>query len=1049
MFSLDRVPLVLTRSVPADPTRSVPADLARSVPADLARSVPADLARSVPADLARLVPAMLLDRFEQTFARSVPTKILDRFRSDTLSKRKGKAVVNEAVTLHPIDPELLKIDVAPLAPKLQNNRTAHNDYLKYTQEETATLREKVENERLHNPPNTSLDYALKNNKKIRFTEQIHSSGNTPIKQHLPQTAKKNKLEDHPRIVRPSLHNKKSVVSTKAISSVPNSKFNVNSDLKCAACNGCLFSDNHDSCVLEFINSVNARVKSKSAKKPVVHIVLWYLDSRCSKHMTGDRSQLINSVHKFLGTVKFGNDHVAKIMGRTRRIVETIHVDFDELTAMASEPSSSGPAHNEMTPTTISSGLVQKPSSSTPYVPPSRNDWDFLFQPMFDELLNPPPSVDLQAPKVIASIADVIPPVQAESTGSPSLTKVDQDATSPMEPKMYKDALAQSCWIEAMQEELNELNDLGEEVYVSQPNGFVDQENPNHVYKLKKALYGLKQAPHAWYDLLSSFLISQDFFKVDTPMVEKSKLDEDKKVKAVDSSHYRGMIGTLLYLTASRTDLQFAICMCARYQARPTEKHIHAHLKMRITLVAKIYAAVHLMRSQLTDYGLGFNKIPMYCDNKSAIALCCNNVQHSRSKHIYIKYHFIKEEVENGVIELYFVNTEYQLVDLFTKALVNVRITNAKKFDGLRAIGYATEGKFTRTKFLMYPRFLQIILDTETMDTTPYPAPLVTKKFFANMRHYQGLDMPLLAHMLNQGEPALVQAQPQEVSPPLRSPVVEPHLSTDPMPSPTRQSSPPPIPFGSAPSSGIASTDPIPDIPSSSRPSEPVLETITSPIRDDDTGGGSFPERPPSPSPRIATLEAKLKATKLLHRDAMSQELEALLDLANAALHKPSHSSTLSKPVYPDQSSEQEISPTSIDVVLTLSQSKTRARAANIIYKRLKKQQSSYGLDFTDAAIPAVGRVSAVGADHAVVTLAGGVDPADVVVSAGNADPAVVISDGGVDSASTFISAGILVAVVPSVPAAPSSPIRDPAKGKAIATPSSPITAPSDKELAYQ
>ncbi|GJW14754.1 retrovirus-related pol polyprotein from transposon TNT 1-94 [Tanacetum coccineum] len=179
--------------------------------------------------------------------------------------------------------------------------------------------------------------------------------------------------------------------------------------------------------------------------------------------------------------------------------------------------------------------------------------------------------------------------------------------------------------------------LREEVYASQPDGFVDKDNPNYVYKLKKALYGLKQALRAWYDMLSSFLISQDFSKglvdptlficrddkelllmsmmgkilfflglqisqsprgifinqskyaleslkkygfdscdpVDTPMVEKSKLDEDKEGKAVDPSHYRGMIGTLLYLTASRPDLQFAICMCARYQARPTEKHLNA------------------------------------------------------------------------------------------------------------------------------------------------------------------------------------------------------------------------------------------------------------------------------------------------------------------------------------------------------------------------------------------------------------------------------------------------------------------------------------------
>ncbi|GJU65510.1 hypothetical protein Tco_1247345 [Tanacetum coccineum] len=80
-----------------------------------------------------------------------------------------------------------------------------------------------------------------------------------------------------------------------------------------------------------------------------------------------------------------------------------------------------------------------------------------------------------------------------------------------------------------------------------------------------------------------------------------------------------------------------------------------------------------MRSQLTDYGLGFNNIPMYGDNKSTIALCYNNLQHFQSKHIDIRYHFIKEQVENRVVELYFVRTEYQLVDIFTKALDRERI----------------------------------------------------------------------------------------------------------------------------------------------------------------------------------------------------------------------------------------------------------------------------------------------------------------------------------------------------------------------------------------
>nr|GFB92980.1 hypothetical protein [Tanacetum cinerariifolium] len=306
----------------------------------------------------------------------------------------------------------------------------------------------------------------------------------------------------------------------------------------------------------------------------------------------------------------------------------------------SEQSSSGPALQEMTPRTISSGLVQKSLSSTSYVPPSRNDWDLLFQPLFDELLNPPPSIDNQAAEVIAPITEVIPQVNDDSTGSPSLTTADQEAPSPsksptpteiqssvilqdvgndnldikvahmgndpligvpmtevasdnlhqrhllnpipvstrlqlheqalfcyydafltsVDPKTYKEALTQACWIEAMQEELYEFKrleeeginfkdsfasvarleairiflayaahknmvvykmdvktaflngNLWEEVYVSQPDGFVDSDNPNHVYKLKEALYGLKQSPRAWYDMLSSYLLSQDFSK---------------------------------------------------------------------------------------------------------------------------------------------------------------------------------------------------------------------------------------------------------------------------------------------------------------------------------------------------------------------------------------------------------------------------------------------------------------------------------------------------------------------------------------------------------
>ncbi|GJT51354.1 retrovirus-related pol polyprotein from transposon TNT 1-94 [Tanacetum coccineum] len=400
----------------------------------------------------------------------------------------------------------------------------------------------------------------------------------------------------------------------------------------------------------------------------------------------------------------------------------------------------------------------------------------------------------------------------------------------VESKNYKEALKESFWIEAMQEELNEFERLDvwelvargyhqdeginfeesfapvarleairifiayaahmnmiiyqmdvktaflngilrEEVYVSQLEGFIDQDNPNHVYKLKKDLYGLKQAPRAWYDLLSSFLLSQKFSKgavdptlftqkeglhishsprgiflnqykyslkiikkygmetsdpVDTPMVDKSKLDKDPQGKAVDPTRYRRMIGSLMYLTSSRPILVFAVCMCTGYQAKPTKKHLHAvkqifrYLKGTINMglwysknsciaLTAFADADHagcqdtrrstsrsmqllcdrLMRSQLTDYGLGFNKIPLYCDNKSPIALWCNNVQHSRSKHIAIRYHFIKEQVENGVVELYFVKTEYQLANIFTKALGRERLEFLINMLGMRSMSPAT------------------------------------------------------------------------------------------------------------------------------------------------------------------------------------------------------------------------------------------------------------------------------------------------------------------------------------------------------------------------
>ncbi|GJX07673.1 retrovirus-related pol polyprotein from transposon TNT 1-94 [Tanacetum coccineum] len=1011
---------------------------------------------------------------------------------DELRKLKGKALVDNNVSNHPSDPELHQVNVEPITPKLLNKKTAHSAYIKHSQEEAVVLRDLVNHIKakfsLRSTLRISLGCDPKEQGQKRVKPSTSASGSQPsgntkkdkIRQ-TPSSTQKNKVEAHPRKVKSSLKNKDCVVQPKGTAHVQHSKLNANSELKCVKCNGCMLSDNHDLCVLDFINNVNARKKSKSvnksskrkvwkptgkvittttkvplrkptalenetpkhvvtlvysrkprksktnvpiSKSKVVQIVLWYLNSGRSKHMTGDRSQLTNSPinkskkkpHKLKSEdtnqeklyllhmdlygpmsvtsvngkkynlfivddysrftwVKFlRTDNGTEFVNQTLReyyekaeavttacytqncsIVRLSHgktpyellrdkppdlsffhvfgalcypkndsenLDFDELTAMASEHSSSGPALHEMTPATTSSRL------------------DILFQLLFDKLLTPLPSVDLPSPEVIALIDEVVALVLAVSTNSPSSTTVDQDAPSlkvpsdqssltdsihiimhpnhqssehnskwtkdhpleniigelarpvstrlqlheqalfcyydafltVVEPKTYKDALTQSCWIEAMQEELNEferlevweliprpdkvmvitlkwiykvkLDELGgilknkarlvargyrqeegidfeesfalvarleairiflafaahmnmvvyqmdvktaflngnlrEEVYVSQPDGFVDPDNPNHVYKLKKALYGLKQAPRAWYDMLSLFLISQDFSKgsvdptlfirkegkelllvqvyvndiifaastpelcdlfakimcskfkmsmmgkisfflglqifqnprgifinqskyaleslkkygldscdpLDTPMVEKSKLDEDKEGKAVDPSHYRGMIGTLLYLTARTinrglwypkdssialtafADADHAGCQDTRRSTSGSMQFLGDRLvswsskrqksaaisstEAEYIAMSGCFAHILWMRSQLTDYGLGFNKIPM-------------------SKHIDIRFHFIKEHVENGVIKLYFVNTEYQLADIFTKALARERI----------------------------------------------------------------------------------------------------------------------------------------------------------------------------------------------------------------------------------------------------------------------------------------------------------------------------------------------------------------------------------------
>ncbi|GJU64420.1 copia protein [Tanacetum coccineum] len=225
--------------------------------------------------------------------------------------------------------------------------------------------------------------------------------------------------------------------------------------------------------------------------------------------------------------------------------------------------------------------------------------------------------------------------------------------------------------------------LKEEIYVNQPDGFIDPDHPEKVYCLRKALYRLKQALKAC---------------LGAPMATKPKLDADLSGTPVDQTRYHSMIGSLMYLTSNRPDIVQVVCYCARYQTRLMEKHLK---EVKVSWMSKkqdcttmstaeagymalsaSYAQVIWMRTQLKDYGYDYNRISMYCDSQSAIAISCNLVQHSRTKHINVRYHFIKEQVEHG---MYFVRTEYELAYMFVKALSQDRFEYLVRRLGMRCL----------------------------------------------------------------------------------------------------------------------------------------------------------------------------------------------------------------------------------------------------------------------------------------------------------------------------------------------------------------------------
>nr|GEU41271.1 hypothetical protein [Tanacetum cinerariifolium] len=289
--------------------------------------------------------------------------------------------------------------------------------------------------------------------------------------------------------------------------------------------------------------------------------------------------------------------------------------------------------------------------------------------------------------------------------------------STMEPKNVKEAMTDHAWIESMQQELLQFKRLDNHFLKGtiDPTLFIrhfyDDILVVHVY-VDDIIFGStnpsNQSPCGIFINQSNYVLEilkkyglETCDSVGTLMEIKDMLDLDQNGTLVDATKYHSMIGPLMYLTSSRPDIVHATCLCARYQAKPTEKH----LKEVKRIFGYIWGTVNMGlwytkdsgfeltrfsyanytgckdtfkstsgRSQflgeklLTDYGYDFNKIPIYCDSKSAIAISYNPVKHSKTKHIAVRYHFIKEHIEKGTIELYFIKTDYQLANLFSKAL---------------------------------------------------------------------------------------------------------------------------------------------------------------------------------------------------------------------------------------------------------------------------------------------------------------------------------------------------------------------------------------------
>ncbi|GJT15944.1 hypothetical protein Tco_0874650 [Tanacetum coccineum] len=353
-------------------------------------------------------------------------------------------------------------------------------------------------------------------------------------------------------------------------------------------------------------------------------------------------------------------------------METIHVKFDELTAIDSEQSCLEPETKRFN---FEDSLAE--SNQTP----SKEDLNDLFGPMYEKYFkkrSPEVSTNFVAPKTLnnedtPSSSSII----VEGNKAPPFVSSSKEQTSPI----LNDVADESIQEDSADRDGNTLitqfcPPVTEEAESSSTN-----QDPSNMHEFNQLQYTL--------ELLKKYGMD-GYDSITTPMATV-KLDADLHGTPSDQTKYHSMIGGLMYLTASRPDIAFTT-FTMHGAMTTTKAHQEAcnfweknwlggPLKSKIVQRCRpqklnmcLYPldVLKSIRTQLLDYGYRFNKIPMYCNSKSAIAISGNPVQPSCTKRINILYHFIKEHVERGTVELYFVRTEYQLTDLFTIALPKKR-----------------------------------------------------------------------------------------------------------------------------------------------------------------------------------------------------------------------------------------------------------------------------------------------------------------------------------------------------------------------------------------